>query len=124
MLQQKGNTTQGFPIVAGTPVRHRFQMLGEDMLCVVTEEPIRTSTVSTVAIRVYPFLIIGRGAPQEPQLPSGYFLHFAGGVFVEMYGPNFYKCLDTGSCSGVAPLQYADGNSGCHIAQYFGEGEA
>ena len=57
-------------------------------------------------------------------MPSGYFLHFAGGFFVEMDGPNFYKCLDTGSCSGVAPLQYADGNSGCHIAQYFGEGEA
>jgi len=124
ILQRRANTSGGSQAVAGTPVRHRFQMLDEDLLCVIIEVPIRTSTVSTAAIRVYPFPIIRHGALQEPQLSSGYFLHFAGGFFVEMDGPNFYKCLDTGSCSGVAPLQYADGNSGCHIAQYFGEGEA
>ena len=65
-----------------------------------------------------------KGTLREPLLPSRYFLHFAGGFFVEMDGMDFSKCLDTGSCSGAAPLQYADKNSGCHIAQYFGEGKA
>ena len=61
ILQRRANITGGYRAVAGTPIRHRFQMIDEDILCVVLEVPIRTSTTSSAAIRVYPFPIIKKG---------------------------------------------------------------
>ena len=56
IIQAKMNTTIESP--SRYVIRHRFQMLGEDILCLLMNIPIRTSIRSVGMIQVYPFPII------------------------------------------------------------------
>ena len=119
IIQTKLNTTLG--PASQHVIRHRFQMLGEDILCLIMEVPIPTEIKSLAMIQVYPFPTIRKNSLWVPNIISKYFLHFVGGFFVEADGITFLKCLQDGFCFGPVPLQYADKDSGCQIRQYFGE---
>ena len=121
VLKLSINTTEGYKLSPGKPIKHRFQMIKPNILCVVMDVPIKPPLKSKAAVIALAFPIIKRKRLWAFKLPFKHFLHFSGGYFVELNTNTFKDCVRDGSCSGILPLEYADDTAECHVGQYFGE---
>ena len=106
VLRLTNNYTKGHSLAPGKPVRHRFQMVEPDTLCVVMDVPIKPPLKSEAAVNAVPFPIIRKRKLWAFKIPYEHFLHFSGGYYVEMHAEVLNECLRDGSCSGMRTLQY------------------
>ena len=124
VLRLTFNDTKGLKVSPGKPVKHRFQMIEPNILCVIMEVPVKPPITSIAAVKLTSFPVIKHGALWACEPQFHHFLQFSGSYFVEVHADGFLKCIKEGACSGMLPLQYADGSAECHIGQYFGEIDA
>ena len=121
VFEKTTNLSNDNNISPGKPVRHGFQFLAPEILCVILDVPIKPSISSMAAIEATAFPSIQNGILWTPIPRHRLFIQFSGGFFVETNRKTFEDCLQNGICTGMQPLQYADDTAGCHIRQHFGE---
>ena len=124
VIERTANQTRKLNISAGKPIKHRFQFLAPETLCLIMDIPIKPSITSVAVVETMTFPTIKNGVLWAPIPRSKHFLHFSGGYFVEVSEESFAQCSRKGTCTGMLPLQYADDTVSCHVAQYFGEFES
>lgn len=121
LFEKTANISNDNHNLPGKPVRHKFQFLAPEILCVILDVPIKPSITSIAAVEATAFPSVRNGILWSPIPRHRHFIHFSGGFFVEANIKTYGDCIRNGICTGMQPLQYADDTAGCHIRQHFGE---
>ena len=121
VLERSTNRSGDIQISAGKPIKHKFQFIAPETLCVIMEVPIRPLMTSVAAVESISFPNIQNGTLWSAYPRRSHFIQFSGSYFVEVGSEAFQSCKRQGVCSGMLPLQHADDTVECNVAQYFRE---
>ena len=115
------NSHENCEVAQKASIRHTFQMLTPDDLCIIMKIPIKTPLRSVALVKAFSYPLIINKTLRVAQNPPPLFLHLSGAFYVKLDESTYNECDIKGICKGLS-LPQAANEEECAIAQYFHKG--